>query len=86
MIKFIKDIFSNPDGSGSTKRTAGWLLLACSIVIGFSGVFLGNVVNAVYFDAVFFGFLTTATSMFGLSSFDYSSFINKKDNTNGNQQ
>jgi len=81
MIQFLKDIFSNPDGSGSTKRTAGWVLLACSILVGFAGLFFSP--NIIFFDAVFFGFLTTATSMIGLSSFDYSSFINKKDNIDG---
>ena len=82
MLKFLKDLFSNPDGTGSTKRTAGWLLLICAVIVGFSGLFFSP--NALFFDVVFFGFLTTATSLFGLSSYDYLSFI-KNPNSKQNE-
>lgn len=75
MKKFIMELFSNPDGTGSTKRTAGWLLILFSILIGSVGVFT-HYVNTDVFSIVFLSFLTGGLSAFGLSSFDTKTYFN----------
>lgn len=81
-MKFIKELFSNPDGTGSTKRTVGWILIICAITTGFSGLWF--TVNTALFDMIFCGFLTTGAGMFGMSSFDYLNFLKKEKDTKNN--
>ena len=75
-MKFIKELFSNPDGTGSTKRTAGWLLIFISILVGGVGLFITPISSA--FDIIFISFLSSALSCFGLTSIDYRNFIKNK--------
>lgn len=73
ITKFLKDLVSNPDGSGSTKRTAGWVLMGAAFIIMF---FIPNHPAYEFTIATLLGLVA---GVFGLSSFDYSAFINKKD-------
>lgn len=72
MKQFIKDLFSNADGSGSTKRTAGQIsLFACLIVIFFFKTHPA-------YEFTVGTLLTFASGLFGLSSYDYLTFIKNK--------
>ena len=73
IIKFLKDLFSNPDGTGSTKRTAGQIVLLATLVL----VFVFKTHPAYEFSVG--ALLTFAGGLFGLSSYDYSTFLKKKE-------
>lgn len=73
-MKFIKDLFSNPDGSGSTKRTAGQIVLFATLIL----VFAFSTHPAYEFSVG--ALLTFAGGLFGLSSFDYQTFMKKENN------
>lgn len=73
MKEFIKDLFRNPDGSGSTKRTAGQILMLAAFVIIF---FIPNHPAYEFTVATLLGLVA---GVFGLSSFDYSAYIKKND-------
>lgn len=79
MKQFIKDLFSNPDGSGSTKRTAGQISMLAAFIIIF---FIQNHPAYEFSVATLLGLVA---GVFGLSSFDYSAYI-KKDNENKTPQ
>lgn len=57
------DLFSNPDGSGSTKNTAGWVLILAGIISGFILLFIPEIDESVG-TTVFISFLTYGTGMF----------------------
>ena len=67
---------SNPDGTGSTKRSAGQLVLISTLVL----VFIFP--NHVAFEFSVGALLTFAGGLFGLSSFDYQTFMKKETNNN----
>lgn len=66
---WFADLFSNPDGSGSTKRTIAWMLIFVDMVFGIICTFLD--VNQSVFDLVFISLLTAGLSALGLSTVDY---------------
>lgn len=73
MKQFIHDLFANPDGSGSTKRTAGWLLLFVAIAVG---VWLGLTSDSETVQLVVFGsLLAGGLAAFGISSADTASYF-----------
>lgn len=74
MLKYLKDLVSNPDGTGSTKRSAGQLVLISTLVI----IFIFPTHPAFEFSVG--ALLTFAGGLFGLSSYDYSTFIKKETN------
>ena len=74
--KFIKDLFLNPDGSGSTKRTAGWILLFLGVFTGICGIFFSNIGDNSAFNTVFVTFFTSSLSAFGFSSYDSKNYYN----------
>jgi hypothetical protein len=76
MKQFIKDLFSNPDGSGSTKRTAGWVTLWAVLILIF------GFPTHEQFQFAVGGLLTFASGLFGLSSWDYQTY---KKNNNENK-
>lgn len=82
MLKFIKELFSNPDGSASTKRTMGWMLMISALVIIFA------LPTHVAFEFVVTALLSTAVGSLGLSTIDYNYFLkdktNQQNNINGN--
>lgn len=73
ITKFLKDLVSNPDGSGSTKRTAGQVLMAAAFVI----IFFIPTHPAYEFSVA--TLLGLVAGVFGLSSFDYSQYIKDKE-------
>lgn len=84
-MKFIKELFSNPDGTASTKRTAAWLMLFSTMVLGFYGVWASS--TAGVFDVVFLTFTSSFMGLFGISSIDYNTYVkslNKKEENNDN--
>lgn len=68
-MKFLKELFSNPDGTASTKRTMGWLLIISALVLIF--VFPNHSAYEYSITAL----LSTAVGALGLSTVDYQSFI-----------
>lgn len=74
ITKFLKDLVSNPDNSGSTKRTAGWIVLLATLVLVF--VFPTHAAYEFSVGAL----LTFAGGLFGLSSYDYQTFMKKDEN------
>ena len=70
-MKFLLDLFSNPDGSGSTKRTAGWIVLAATLTM----VFAFSTHPSYEFTVG--ALLTFAGGLFGMSSYDYSTYMKK---------
>lgn len=78
MLKFIKELFSNPDGSASTKRTMGWMLMISALVIIFV------IPNHVAFEFVVTALLSTAVGSLGLSTIDYNYFLQDKSNKPNN--
>ena len=70
MKTFFKDMFSNPDGSYSTKRVAGFVFLTLSAIIGLKLIFYPNPASATVDLGVFYGFLGASLGAFGISSFD----------------
>lgn len=60
------DLFSNPDGSGSTKNTAGWLLIIAAVTTGFILLFKVNI-NETLAITVFSSFLLYGLASFGLN-------------------
>lgn len=92
MKKFIKELFSNPDNTASTKRTAGWIMLFSTLALGFYGVWSST--EAGVFDVVFLTFTTSFMGLFGISSIDYNTYVKslsikgneKLDNTNNTAQ
>ena len=73
ITKFLKDLVSNPDNSGSTKRTAGQILMIAAFVVIF---FIPSHPAYEFTVATLLGLVA---GVFGLSSFDYSAYINKKE-------
>lgn len=72
-MKFIKELFSNPDGTASTKRTAAWIMLFATLFLGIYGVWSNT--NAGVFDVVFLTFTSSFMGLFGFSSIDYATFV-----------
>lgn len=72
IIKFLKDLVSNPDGTGSTKRSAGQIVLIATLVLVF--VFPTHAAYEFSVGAL----LTFAGGLFGLSSLDYNNFLTKE--------
>ena len=70
-MKFLLDLFSNPDGSGSTKRTAGQVVLAATLTM----VFAFSTHPSYEFTVG--ALLTFAGGLFGMSSYDYSTYMKK---------
>jgi hypothetical protein len=66
---WFADLFSNPDGSGSTKRTIAWMLIFVDMIFGMICTFID--VNQSVFDLVFISLLTAGLSALGLSTVDY---------------
>lgn len=63
---YMWDFVSNPDGSGSTKRAAGWITLVMTFSLALAG-----------FDYTIIGIFATLTAgCFGLSSWDYKTEVN----------
>lgn len=79
-MKFLKEVFSNPDGSGSSKRVIGGVLILTAIITGCIGMFF--TVNTAVFDTVFIGFLTAGMTAFGMSSFDTNTYFSNLGNKN----
>jgi len=68
-MKFLKELFSNPDGTASTKRTMGWLLIISTLVL----IFVFPTHQAYEYSIT--ALLSTAVGALGLSTVDYQSFI-----------
>lgn len=78
-MKFLKELFSNPDGTASTKRTMGWMLMISALVI----IFL--IPTHVAFEFVVTALLSTSVGSLGLSTIDYNYFLqDKSKQNNGN--
>ena len=73
MKKYFKDLLLNHDGSGSTKRFVGFLLLFISILLGIYGILIPTVSSV--FELVFMSFLGASLTSFGFSSFDMNSYF-----------
>lgn len=76
MKKFLKDMISNPDGTFSTKRTAGWVCLWMSF--GIAVVILGGWAKSTETASltIFGGFLTGFLGIMGVSSYDARTWFN----------
>ena len=82
---FVKDIFANPDGSYSTKRTAGWVCLFISaIVSAFLLYKQGD--NEVISLSIFGGYLGAFLGAMGISTVDTKSYLNAQSSVINNQQ
>lgn len=66
--QFIIDLFANPDGSGSTKRTAGWIMLIIGCFLGCYFAFSSD--SETVHLIVFGTFITGGLAAFGISSKD----------------
>lgn len=82
--KFIKDMFSNHDGTYSTKRTAGWVCLFCAMAVAGISLFKPDV-NEVIAMTVFGGFMGGFVGAIGISSIDSKSYWSSQQNSNNNQ-
>lgn len=74
--EIFTDLFCNPDGSGSTKRTAGWVCLIVGIIFGIIISFV-QVVDIAIASMVFITIISSGLSAFGLSSIDLKTLNNK---------
>jgi hypothetical protein len=80
--QLIRDNLTNPDGTGSTKRTVGWFLIITAVGVGLLYPFVG--IGFEYFTLVFTSLLASGLSALGLSSWDYKNYINNNANNTQN--
>lgn len=73
MGDFIKDMISNPDGTYSTNRTAGWLCLFASLIIAVYSLITPNV-NEVIAITLYGGFLGAFLGALGISTINTKSY------------
>lgn len=83
--QILTDMVCNPDGSGSTKRTAGWVLTLSSFIFGVICTHTG-VVDQGIFSTVFVTAFTGGLGCFGLSSVDTRSYFDAMKSAPGAQQ
>lgn len=85
--QYVRDLFANPDGSGSTKRTAGNLVVLCIVAISVSVIWMlhheklqpGQLTEISMLLGVLFG---GAAMFYGISSYDSTKYFGMlKDNT-----
>ena len=69
MKLILRDLISNPDGTGSTKRSAGWVLILVSLIFGIVSTYVSGV-DVSIFSMVFITSMSAGLSAFGLSSYD----------------
>lgn len=80
-MRFFQEIVSNPDGTFSTKRTAGWICLLCAILVAFKLLIYPNtLISETIGLGIFTSFLASFLGSFGISSIDTKAYWSSKSN------